>query len=166
MAQSSITKFFLPKPALGSGSPRKGTQQPLDENTSPNKEMETVTPTKRLKLDNEECSPQVGGLTPGKSSWYTSWPLFWCKEACFGFTDQKKRASENQLRAKIKLTSRQLEGALHPNIGTTWFAALESEFKKVEGLKNKRFLLSYWTFKMLPGLLLQAVVFFGLWKSS
>jgi len=45
--------------------------------------------------------------------------------------DQKQRASENQLRAKIKLSSRQYEGALHQNIGATWFSALESEFKKV-----------------------------------
>jgi len=44
--------------------------------------------------------------------------------------EAKKRAGDNQLVAKIKLKSKQFGGALHPNIGQSWFKHLESEFDK------------------------------------
>lgn len=130
MAQSSITKFFRPKP----GSPKKVARQSLDENRSPNMEDEAVTPTKRHKpeIDTEEGPSKGGGLTPGRIKWLLTSSFVEIDSSLRIVQDQKRRASENQLRAKIKLTSRQLEGALHPNVGTTWFAALECEFKKVE----------------------------------
>ena len=63
MAQSSITKFFRPKPGSGavSQSPKKMARESPDENSSPNTEDETVTPTKRHKSETEGV-----GLTPGR----------------------------------------------------------------------------------------------------
>merc|ERR1712029_327918 len=42
----------------------------------------------------------------------------------------KKRATDNQVCAKIKLRSKELSGALHSNIGPSWFHSLQGEFKK------------------------------------
>jgi len=42
----------------------------------------------------------------------------------------KKRATDNQVCAKIKLRSKELSGALHSNIGPSWFQSLQGEFKK------------------------------------
>ena len=84
------------------------------KNMSPNKLETFKTPeksaeSKKRKLDDAAASsPAAGDLTP----------------------DQKRRAIENQLKAKIKLTSNNLNGALNSNIGPTWFSALELEFKK------------------------------------
>ena len=71
------------------------------KNMSPNKLETFKTPeksaeSKKRKLDDAAASsPAAGDLTP----------------------DQKRRAIENQLKAKIKLTSNNLNGALNSNIG-------------------------------------------------
>lgn len=43
--------------------------------------------------------------------------------------DEKMRMKTNQVLAKIKLQSKKT-CALHPNIGISWFQAIEAEFKK------------------------------------
>lgn len=42
--------------------------------------------------------------------------------------EAKRRSLDNQLAAKIKLKSKHLPGALHANIGASWFRILEKQF--------------------------------------
>lgn len=53
--------------------------------------------------------------------------------------EQKDRMQKNKLKAEIKQTSRKF-GALHENIGTSWFSALKTEFSKPYFEKLSHFL--------------------------
>ena len=116
--QKDITQFFSPK-SMGnksqqSTSPKDPVKEKNDDQFTPKKrkiELEQETPTD---------SPNSGSvLSP----------------------DQKARMSANKVLAQIKVTSRKLPGALHSNIGPSWFEALAPEFNKPYFQKLNDFLV-------------------------
>lgn len=118
--QASIRKFFKPVASSlqkieSAKSPNKSseiTKQEESENLSPNC---TMTPEKNPESKKKRKMESVEDETPQSPS-ATMTP------------DQKRRAMENKIGARIKLLSKQLEGTLHSNIGKSWFEALENEF--------------------------------------
>ena len=126
--QANITKFFrpidTPKTPSNIGEkeeePTPGSSQ--IENMSPNKPEKSAESKKRKLDDAAASSPAAGDLTP----------------------DQKRRAIENQLKAKIKLTSNNLNGALNSNIGPVSIGPNDFVYSK-----PIKMFFSFWTISKL-----------------
>ena len=94
-----------------------------NENISPNKEDIRKMASPNISIENEHTTikkAKVSEENNEKNDKITSVVL----------TPETNPSSENQLKAKIRLLSNELSGALYVNIGHTWFEALEEEFRK------------------------------------
>ena len=111
--QKDIKQFFSPK----TKSPKNSVEEKNDDQ---------FTPPKKRKVELEEQENTTDSLNSGSS---TLSP------------DQKARMSMNKVLAQIKVTSKRLPGALHSNIGPSWFEALAPEFNKPYFQKLNDFLI-------------------------
>ena len=122
--QKDITQFFSPKTKETKSQISTPKNNPAVEEE---KNDDQFTPKKRkIELEEEEQenptdSPKSGNIILSP--------------------DQKARMSTNKVLAQIKVTSRKLPGALHSNIGPSWFEALAPEFDKPYFQKLNDFLV-------------------------
>ena len=111
--QKDITQFF---------SPKTKSRDSVEE-----KKDDQFTPPKKRKVELEEQENTTDSLNSGSTSTLSP--------------DQKARMSTNKVLAQIKVTSKKLPGALHSNIGPSWFEALAPEFNKPYFQKLNDFLI-------------------------
>ena len=111
--QKDITQFFSPKTKY-----RDSVEEKKDDQ---------FTPPKKRKVELEEQENTTDSLNSGSTSTLSP--------------DQKARMSTNKVLAQIKVTSKKLPGALHSNIGPSWFEALAPEFNKPYFQKLNDFLV-------------------------
>ena len=111
--QKDITQFF---------SPKTKSRDSVEE-----KKDDQFTPPKKRKVELEEQENTTDSLNSGSTSTLSP--------------DQKARMSTNKVLAQIKVTSKKLLGALHSNIGPSWFEALAPEFNKPYFQKLNDFLI-------------------------
>ena len=109
--QKDITQFF---------SPKTKSRDSVEE-----KKDDQFTPPKKRKVELEEQENTTDSLNSGSTL----------------SPDQKARMSTNKVLAQIKVTSKKLPGALHSNIGPSWFEALAPEFNKPYFQKLNDFLI-------------------------
>ena len=111
--QKDIKQFFSPK----TKSPKDSVEEKNDDQFTP----------KKRKVELEEQENTTDSLNSGSTSTLSP--------------DQKARMSTNKVLAQIKVTSKKLPGALHSNIGPSWFEALAPEFNKPYFQKLNDFLV-------------------------
>ena len=111
--QKDIKQFFSPK----TKSPKDSVEEKNDDQFTP----------KKRKVELEEQENTTDSLNSGITSTLSP--------------DQKARMSTNKVLAQIKVTSKKLPGALHSNIGPSWFEALAPEFNKPYFQKLNDFLI-------------------------
>ena len=111
--QKDIKQFF---------SPKTKSRDSVEE-----KKDDQFTPPKKRKVELEEQENTTDSLNSGSTSTLSP--------------DQKARMSTNKVLAQIKVTSKKLPGALHSNIGPSWFEALAPEFNKPYFQKLNNFLI-------------------------
>ena len=115
--QQSITRFFAPKDGNNKAAAPKVTAGVKRKSSGGEKSGDTEEPAASGNPD--------GGVTAVS-------PM--------SSPEAKKRATDNKLCAKIKLRSKELSGALHSNIGTSWFQTLQGEFDKPYFAQLSRYL--------------------------
>ncbi|ROT63712.1 Uracil-DNA glycosylase [Penaeus vannamei] len=87
-------------------------------------ETQDTQVAKKPKIAEEKENAEEGNNAPGSPTRSSAPELNTCLSP-----EQKDRMQKNKLKAEIKQTSRKF-GALHENIGTSWFSALKTEFSK------------------------------------
>ena len=116
--QQSITRFFAPKDGNNKAAAPKVTAGVKRKSSGGEKSGDTEEPAASGNPD----GGGVAAVSPMSSP------------------EAKKRATDNKLCAKIKLRSKELSGALHSNIGTSWFQTLQGEFDKPYFAQLSRYL--------------------------
>ena len=125
------SRFFAPKTKNGaiSQEPRKG-----QVGKSEKKPSDATTPEAKKRPLETSCASQTSPVDGAKKACTAQSPM--------SSPEAKKKAMDNRRCAKIKLRSKELDGALHPTIGPSWFEALQAEFDKPYFAQLNQFLQS------------------------